>query len=422
MANEQDTTGLIYTLYKLYKNGKYPTGSSEEELTNFLTENESEVQTYLTEYQSIAPEDLQNDSDFVEFYNQIQPQQEDTIAYAKNGAKLTYLKKLKKGGKSKKCSCGCEMITKKDAGGKLTSTCACNCKGGTMPKKASGGEILKYQNPIAGLAASQQFYNQSKMKSPDRKTKVVTRVVHVQKPKTTPKQNIDNTVYGDETWEVTGTGNDSMNPKDWSRGTTSSWGTPDKSPKVEKKSTTTNSKPTAPKSTPSKPSAPVPKSGNTSKADQSASSGNKQQAKQKTVVTQTAPKQKELGVNTDLSIVDYMASEGMDYSKENRARVAKELGIENYDFSAKKNLELLKILKARNTVKDPEIAPIVNNPKTITQVAPIVIPPIVDRIKSIANASWNAGVGNSVVNVLFPNLGSKSIRPYKKGGKLTKQK
>lgn len=44
---------------------------------------------------------------------------------AKNGAKL----------KSKKCSCGCEMVSMKEAGGKIVDKCACNCKGGNLKLK-----------------------------------------------------------------------------------------------------------------------------------------------------------------------------------------------------------------------------------------------------------------------------------------------
>lgn len=40
------------------------------------------------------------------------------------------------------CSCGCEMVEKKDSGGKVTSTCSCNCKGGKL-KKEEGGLLNK---------------------------------------------------------------------------------------------------------------------------------------------------------------------------------------------------------------------------------------------------------------------------------------
>jgi hypothetical protein len=55
--------------------------------------------------------------------------------FDKNGFPI---KKQEKGGsvkKKRKCSCGCDLVISKDKGGKLTSKCACNCKGGKMKKK-----------------------------------------------------------------------------------------------------------------------------------------------------------------------------------------------------------------------------------------------------------------------------------------------
>ena len=46
---------------------------------------------------------------------------------------------------NKKCSCGCELITSKEDGGKMTSTCACKCGGKIKPKKHEhGGQIQKF--------------------------------------------------------------------------------------------------------------------------------------------------------------------------------------------------------------------------------------------------------------------------------------
>ena len=68
-------------------------------------------------------------------------QEQEQMPYFKEGGKLDYLQSLKKGGKmkSKKCSCGCDLITKKEKGGKLVQSCACGCK----PKLEKGGEIQK---------------------------------------------------------------------------------------------------------------------------------------------------------------------------------------------------------------------------------------------------------------------------------------
>ena len=49
------------------------------------------------------------------------------------------------------------------------------------------------------------------------------------------------------------------------------------------------------------------------------------------------------------SIVDFLASRRIDSSKANRARLAKENGVENYDYSGQKNTELLNILRSKMT-------------------------------------------------------------------------
>ena len=46
-----------------------------------------------------------------------------------------------------------------------------------------------------------------------------------------------------------------------------------------------------------------------------------------------------------VSIVNYLANKGEDFSKTARAKLAAEKGIKNYDFSAEKNLELLRLLQ-----------------------------------------------------------------------------
>ena len=53
---------------------------------------------------------------------------------------------------------------------------------------------------------------------------------------------------------------------------------------------------------------------------------------------------------TTYSIVEYLNSKGVSPSKENRMELAKAAGIDNYDYSAKQNLQLLKILE-----NNPEI-------------------------------------------------------------------
>lgn len=50
---------------------------------------------------------------------------DDTIQSAKKGARLNFLRSLKK--EPEKCSCGCEMVIHKEKGGKITKKCACGC-------------------------------------------------------------------------------------------------------------------------------------------------------------------------------------------------------------------------------------------------------------------------------------------------------
>jgi len=68
-------------------------------------------------------------------------EEDNEVVSAKKGG---YLLKLKKGKATpKKCGCGCNMIEVKAEGGTMISKCACNCKGGKVDKKESGGLIQK---------------------------------------------------------------------------------------------------------------------------------------------------------------------------------------------------------------------------------------------------------------------------------------
>ncbi len=71
-----------------------------------------------------------------------------------------------------------------------------------------------------------------------------------------------------------------------------------------------------------------------------------------------------------VSVVDYLAGRGQDFSKEARKKLAAEKGIKDYDFSTDKNLELLRLLqseesgtpaapvrKITKTGKAPEVSP-----------------------------------------------------------------
>ena len=74
-----------------------------------------------------------------------------------------------------------------------------------------------------------------------------------------------------------------------------------------------------------------------------------------TTTTNTS-KQSPRKLNTDVSVVDYLVSKGQKFSKADRAKLAQELGIENYNYSGKQNLELLRRLKERDN-KPVEVTP-----------------------------------------------------------------
>ena len=176
----EDPIKIIYTLAKLKKLGKQlPEESSEDSIETFLSENASEAAKIGEEFDSLSDSALKEDADFMEYYsevvNNLQSQKENNAILAKKGAKLKKLQTLKKSPKAKKCACGCDLVTFKEEGGKLSTKCSCNCKGGKVSKKEDGG-ILKYQNPIAGLAHQQSQYNERKAAHADKyKTKKVSK-------------------------------------------------------------------------------------------------------------------------------------------------------------------------------------------------------------------------------------------------------
>lgn len=57
------------------------------------------------------------------------------------------------------------------------------------------------------------------------------------------------------------------------------------------------------------------------------------------------------------SIVDYLNSIGVDSSKENRKKLAKQYGVSGYDFSADKNLELLNKMRGAKLTSNPAAKP-----------------------------------------------------------------
>jgi len=89
----------------------------------------------------------------MQYLKAVQEQQSEEPQYAKKGAKLNYMEKLKKGKSvKKKCKCGCEM----EAGGKV---CKC-CGGGTLQYHKIGGIVKAPKGMfIANIGRNKIAYN-----------------------------------------------------------------------------------------------------------------------------------------------------------------------------------------------------------------------------------------------------------------------
>lgn len=140
---------FAFTYSQQLNSEKYGNTSSIEEWANLIQESPEDIQTITEAASQLSDEDWDNlDKEYVQNQN---TQAEQQVTYAKKGAKLKKLMELKKGGKAKKCSCGCDMITVKENGGKLTSKCSCNCNGGKMKKHQEGGstEVAPQASSVA---------------------------------------------------------------------------------------------------------------------------------------------------------------------------------------------------------------------------------------------------------------------------------
>lgn len=80
--------------------------------------------------------------------NEEEMEEDQASITAKKGAKLQQLQAYRKGAtvkKKKMCSCGCELVSKKEAGGKIVESCSCGCQ----MKKEQGGKISDKVKAIA---------------------------------------------------------------------------------------------------------------------------------------------------------------------------------------------------------------------------------------------------------------------------------
>lgn len=103
---QQSPAELIYVLHNLIKNTKkQPKSGSREDILEFIDENKSESETLSQEFEAKVAtpegaEELQNDDEFMAFYNQLMPNEEAQAQYAAKGAKLKKLKSMKEKGGS----------------------------------------------------------------------------------------------------------------------------------------------------------------------------------------------------------------------------------------------------------------------------------------------------------------------------------
>lgn len=135
--------GLLY--YASTNNKNVDEATTQEFITK--VESDKDLQKEIAE---AAADETETYSDLWTTAKKLKEGEKSNIISAANGAKLNKLKKLQAIKKSvKKCKCGCEMITIKEKGGKMTEQCACNCGGGKLKMKAKGGTLE--QNDIYSL-------------------------------------------------------------------------------------------------------------------------------------------------------------------------------------------------------------------------------------------------------------------------------
>lgn len=108
---------------------KYGQADSIEEWTNLIQSNEEDINAI-----TAAAEEM-SDEEWAQLEEQyIAETQSVSAQFAAKGAKL---KKLKGGGKKKKCSCGCDIISRK-VGGKIVDRCSCGCE---VKQEKTGGKL-----------------------------------------------------------------------------------------------------------------------------------------------------------------------------------------------------------------------------------------------------------------------------------------
>ncbi len=142
---------------------KYGNVQSIEEWTKLIQDNPEDAEVITQEASKLT------DEGWDDIESQLsQARGVEATQFAKNGAKLNALKKLQKhkvekSSSPKKCACGCDMVSKKEKGGKVVSSCSCGC---SAPKKEEGGAINNSKDTKDKLdSATKVFKIYQKMKA-----------------------------------------------------------------------------------------------------------------------------------------------------------------------------------------------------------------------------------------------------------------
>lgn len=141
---------FAYLFSKQLNPEKYGNVNSIEEWTKLIQNNPSDVDAISEAAYKLSEEEWDGLEKQLSEDNS-EPVEEQAPTFAKNGAKLNKLKTLQKfkkvPSKPKKCSCGCDLVDKREKGGTITSECACKC-GGKIKKKEDGGRLKTPQEKV----------------------------------------------------------------------------------------------------------------------------------------------------------------------------------------------------------------------------------------------------------------------------------
>ncbi len=148
---------------------KYGNAGSIDEWSSLIQENQNDMSQITDAASQLTDEEWDNLEK--EYSSESNSNENQDIAYAQKGAKLKQLKAaskgiafekgttksyartevMKKGGKKKKCECGCAVVTKKAKGGQLVDSCNCCGKVHDTQSFEQGGYIQRFKEPAGKI-------------------------------------------------------------------------------------------------------------------------------------------------------------------------------------------------------------------------------------------------------------------------------